>query len=380
MIAIPGRIPVRVFPIFSFLVLMIGWLNTGTLLGTGIWAVVIFISILVHEYGHACTSLLFGQSAEIHLEGMGGVTLRQGRQLASWQEFIIVLSGPLAGFALFFLATAWASALGEKRSVLFYALEVAVNVNFFWTIVNLLPVLPLDGGHLLKIILESAWGFRGMRWAFFISLILGIAFGLGFFLLQQVLMGALFFMLAFESYRTWSNMQDASPEDTDIHLQNLIKEGLMELKQGQREAALTKFTFVRSQAPKGLLYVTATQYGARILAEQGHYKQAYNWLWPLSNRLSADSMRLLQQLAYRLEEWEEAVKIGQQAYQQEPALNVALVNALSYGVMGEAIPAVGWLRCAGQLGCPDIDEIVKKREFDAVRHTDAFQNWLKNHS
>jgi stage IV sporulation protein FB len=137
-------------------------------------------------------------------------------------------------------------------------------------------------------------------------------------------------------------------------------------------------SFVRQQAPKGILYVTATQYATRILAEQGHYKQAYDWLFPLKNRLSADYLLLLQQLAYRVQEWEEAVKIGQQAYQNKPSSEVALINAFSYAIMGKATPSVGWLRCAMQQGFHDVQEIIKKREFDAVRNSADFQSLLKS--
>jgi stage IV sporulation protein FB len=379
MIAIPGRIPIYIFPFFWFLIIMIGWLNSETLIGTAIWSVVILLSVLIHEYGHALTALAFGQEAEINLVGLGGLTKRQGPHLPRWKEFLIVLNGPLAGFALFFLAYFLLPVLGgSKHPVVVYALHVALNVNLFWTLLNLLPVLPLDGGHLLRILLEGAFGVRGIKMAFLASLLLATLVGLYFFLIQQLLIGALFLMMAFESYRGWIEVRGMSFQDTDQQLQRLVQEGVEALQYGQSEIALEKFTFVRQQAPKGLLYVTTTQYAARILAEQGRYKQAYDWLVPLQNRLSPEYLHLLQQLAYRVQEWEQAVKIGQQAYQKDPLLDTALINALSYAVMGQAIPAVGWLRCAVQLGLPNVQTVIEKREFDAIRQSDAFQAWLKS--
>lgn len=379
MIAIPGRIPIYIFPFFWILIIMIGWLNSETLTGTAIWSVVILVSVLIHEYGHALTALAFGQEAEINLVGLGGLTKRQGPHLPRWKEFLIVLNGPLAGFALFFLAYFLLPLLGgSKRPLLTYALHIAVNVNLFWTLLNLLPVLPLDGGHLLRILLEGAFGVRGIKMAFLASLLLATLVGLYFFLIQQLLIGALFLMMAFESYRGWAEVKGMSSQDIDQQLQRFVQEGVEALQHGQLEAALEKFTFVRQQAPKGLLYVTATEYAARILAEQGRYKQAYDWLVPLQNRLSSEYLHLLQQLAYRVQEWEQAVKIGQQAYQKDPLMDTALINALSYAIMGQAIPAVGWLRCAVQLGLPNVQAVVEKREFDAIRQSDAFQAWLKS--
>lgn len=378
MISIPGRIPIHIFPFFWFLILMIGWLNSSSILGTIIWSVVILFSVIIHEYGHALTALVFGQRAEINLVGLGGLTKRQGPKLAHWKEFIIVLNGPLAGFMIFILAYYLLDFLGEKNSMMIYALEVAINVNLFWTLLNLLPVLPLDGGHLLRILLEGTFGIRGLKLAFLISIVLASLIGIYFFLIQQVLMGALFLMLAFESYRAWADIRGMAPQDTDQQLQNLIQEGVEELQHGHLQEAFAKFSSVRHQAPKGMLYVTATQYAARILTEQGNLKLAYDWLYPLKNRLSIDYLRLLQQLAYRIQEWDAAVQIGQQTYQQEPSIETALINAFSYAIMGKAPPAIGWLRCAVQLGLPNVQKVIEKREFDAIRDSDAFQKWLKS--
>lgn len=378
MISIPGKIPIHIFPFFWLLILMIGWLNSASILGTIIWSIVIFISVLIHEYGHALTALMFGQRAEISLVGLGGLTKREGPKIEKWKEFVIVFNGPLAGFITFIVNYQLLGFLGEKRSILVYALEVATHVNFFWSLVNLLPVLPLDGGHLLRILLEKLFGLTGLKLAFFFSVILASLIGIYFLLVQQILMAVLFIMLSFESYRSWADMKIMTPEDANDHLQSLIKEGIEKLKMGDSQEALAKFSFVRQQASKGLLYLTATQYAAHILAEQGKFKEAYLWLYPLKNRLPIDYLKLLHQLAYRIQEWEEAVKIGEQTYQQEPSVDTALINALSYAIMGKAFPAVGWLRCVAQFRQSDIQKLVEKREFDAIRDSDVFQKWLKS--
>lgn len=378
MISIPGRIPIYIFPFFWLLILMIGWLNSGSIVGTLLWAFVVFFSVLVHEYGHALTALAFGQEAEINLVGLGGLTKRHGPPLSRLKEFVIVLNGPLAGFLLFLLILYLDPLVDhEHQPLLSEFMRIAGNVNFFWTIINLLPILPLDGGHLFRILLEGLFGLRGLKFAFLFSMILAGLFGLYFFLRQELLIGALFFMIAFEGYRAWDEVKRMAVEDSDEALQGRVQEGIKALQEGNLDAALSAFTHVRHQAPKGLLYVTATQYGAHILAKKGNYKQAYEWLFPLKSRLSMDYVRLLQQLAYRVQEWEEAIKIGQQAYQQEPNADVALINAFSYAIMGEATPAVGWLRSVVQMGFPQISEIITKREFDAIRDTPVFQAWLK---
>lgn len=375
MISIPGRIPIHISPYFWLVIGLLGWLNSGSVLGTVIWSIVILISVILHEYGHAITALAFGQRTEINLVGLGGLTKREGPKLKRWKEFLIVLNGPLAGLLTFLAVYYWLGTIGEKRTILRYALEVAVNVNLFWTLMNLLPVFPLDGGQLMRIFFEGIFGLKGLKFAFLLSTFIGGLIGLLFFFNQQVIMGALFFMLAFESYRAWEDVRGFSPQDTDANLQDQLKDGIFEFQRGDKEKALDKFKSIRQSVSKGALYVTATEFGARILAEQGQFKMAYIWLSGVRNRLSFDYLQFLQQLAYRVQEWEDAIKIGEEAFQIEPLADVALLNAFSYAILGEATPAVGWLSSAVQHGLKNVTEVVGKREFDAIRNSDVFKRW-----
>jgi stage IV sporulation protein FB len=378
MISIPGRIPIHIFPFFWLLIIMIGWLNTGNVPSTAIWAVIILSSVLVHEFGHALTALFFGQSAEISLVGLGGVTSRRGPELSKWKDFLIVFNGPLAGFLLCMLAYALLNGVDTNNTTLIYALKVTVRVNLFWTILNLLPVLPMDGGHLLRIILESLFGFKGVKIALFLSMVLAALLALFFFSTDEMLLGALFLMMGFETYRSWADVRSMTPEDNDKHLQSLLQEALEELRVGKRDEALAKFFLLREQAPKGAINTTAIEYIARILSEKGQYKQALEWLQPIEKKLSPPYLCLLQQLAFKLQDWEKTTSVGQEAYRQEPLPETALLNALAYGIMGQPKPAVGWLRCSIQSGLNNIADAVRKREFDSIRHTPEFENFEKS--
>ena len=92
MIQLFKKIPVTISPLFWVVAAMIGFLNTNHIIGTLIWIPIIFISILFHEYGHALTSLFFGQHPKIALVAFGGVTYPQGPRLHLWKEFFVVLN------------------------------------------------------------------------------------------------------------------------------------------------------------------------------------------------------------------------------------------------------------------------------------------------
>ena len=116
------------------------------------WLVVVFISILFHELGHALVARRFGLSPQITLYSMGGLTSWSDvKEIAPAKNLAISLAGPAAGFLLGgVILVAAPTFLGAAPSEL---LIVAYNdllwVNIGWGLFNLLPILPLDGGHVL---------------------------------------------------------------------------------------------------------------------------------------------------------------------------------------------------------------------------------------
>lgn len=380
------KIPVRIDPIFWLVAIFIAFLNSNAdlgsvndkIIGTVLWVGIIVFSLLVHEYGHALTAFAFGQSAKIDLIGIGGVTQRQGKKLKLWQEFIIVLNGPLFSVTLAFAAFLLLSQAGKISSQTFYiyALRVIINVNIFWTIINLLPVQPLDGGRLLSIILESIFGLKGVKAALFLSIILASLIGILFFLVQFVLAGALFFLLAFESYRSWKSSLPLTEEDQSLPIQQMLQDAESDMRGGKGDDALLLLEKVRQASRAGVIYLTATQDMAHILYEKGRFKEAFELLYPLKNQINYDSLRLLHQLAFQSGQWKAAVELGNLSYQILPSYDTALLNALSYSLQGDVQPAVGWLECAIRDGMPNVRAILSKSEFDTIRHSQKFQDLL----
>lgn len=383
MIRIPGYIPIHIYPIFWILAFAIGWINTPSMtqvgpatvfLGVGIWVAIVFISVLIHEYGHALTAIAFGQKAHIDLLGFGGLTHRHGQKLKLWKEFLISLNGPLASFLIYLTSIFLLSYMGNSHSLFKTVLELTAYANLFWTILNLLPIQPLDGGRLLSIILEGAFGIRGMKIGLFLSAIFAAGIGILAFIGHMLLMGALFMLLAFENFRSWQNTLHLVEKDRNDDLQKAFKEAEKEKYNGNKEEAYWKFDQIRNTVQKGFLHVTSTQSMAEILYDQHKFQEAYALLKPLQSKLEPKFLHLLHELAFKTQDWKTVAELAGPVYQDYPGYDTALSNAISYALLGQARPAIGWLQSAMRDGLPNVRATLNKAEFDSIRNTREFKD------
>lgn len=142
-----GSIPVRVEPWFwlSGLVLASSTRDGPRLV---LWLAVFFVSVLVHEMGHALAARAFGARASVRLHSFGGVTMPD-RNLPRGRNILMTLAGPFAGFALAAVAWFLTPMMASAGPLVAWTLGTLVMVNLFWGVVNLLPVPPLDGGLVL---------------------------------------------------------------------------------------------------------------------------------------------------------------------------------------------------------------------------------------
>jgi Zn-dependent protease len=206
------RIPIRVLPWFWLMAAFLGWpyLNDGPLY-LAIWMVVVFVSILVHELGHALMAEAFGCPASILLFHFGGLAMHHpGHNYTRRVRMLIIIAGPMAGLLLFglvflilladarfgFIPKAWLDA--EPFEMVVGSL---IFVNLFWSLFNLLPVYPMDGGQLSREICLHFDRMRGERKAAFISMVTGIAAAAGMAIYFHAPYAALMLaMMAFQSY------------------------------------------------------------------------------------------------------------------------------------------------------------------------------------
>jgi Zn-dependent protease len=192
--------PVRVDVSFLIVVAMLGAAR-GDLWLVLLWVAVVFVSILVHEAGHAAVARAYGCRPSITLFAMGGLTQWSGEpRLSHLRHVAVSLAGPVAGFALGGVVLAASSALPPESPFLAQlAVRDLLWVNFGWGLLNLLPVLPLDGGQVLRSLLHAARGREDDRLPLKISVFVG-----GFAAVLALYAGMLWAtMLA--GLITWSN-------------------------------------------------------------------------------------------------------------------------------------------------------------------------------
>jgi Zn-dependent protease len=120
-------------------------------------AVLLYLSVLVHEASHAYVARRFGLPVNhITLQFFGGTTSIDGEPDHPRQEFWVSVVGPLSSLGVALVA--FVLYLGAPGGLIGLALSGLAWTNLFVGIVNLVPGLPLDGGRILK---SVVWGATG---------------------------------------------------------------------------------------------------------------------------------------------------------------------------------------------------------------------------
>jgi stage IV sporulation protein FB len=224
-------IPVRVSPWFWLGSAIFGWgITAGDPQKLFLWEIAVFISILVHEMGHAVVIRHFGEWPRVVLMLLGGLAIGGGHRTPR-QQLAISAAGPLAQILLAVLTIAIVRATGHQYpwvipfwnndwldlngqglpEIPFAGLNQFVGYlvlpSILWAVINLAPVFPLDGGQIARALM-SMWNPRdGVRQSILISIVAGAVLALYGFQRGQAYLGMMFALLAFDNFQTYQSIR-----------------------------------------------------------------------------------------------------------------------------------------------------------------------------
>ncbi len=222
-------VPVRIHPFFWLAAIV----TSGALNGPPdlklilLWTVVFFVSILLHELGHAAAQIYYGGRPWIVLHGFGGLAICGDCDRRPASQIIISLAGPVAGFLLAGLVVSLLFATGYHptwslqgpgvlwvgfgylsfdRIASFWVWFVVIQslyVNIFWGLVNLLPIYPLDGGRVSRELFTMQGDPRtGIEHSLWVSIAAAGAMAVWGLKQEEWLIVFMFAYLAYTSYQT----------------------------------------------------------------------------------------------------------------------------------------------------------------------------------
>jgi Zn-dependent protease len=226
-------IPVRIEWSFWLIALFLGFgARDGWLLVA--WVVIVLVSILVHEFGHAIALRIYHQQPRVVLHAFGGLTYGSAAYRTRAQSIVVSAAGPLTALCLLGVPAYllhdgdWARETYERYVIV----HDVMWVNIGWSIVNLLPILPLDGGNI-------AASLFGRRTARFMSMAVAFAAATYFFSQQNQFAG--FFLMMFAIMNFASYQQEKTGATPAVPVRQMRIAALETLKSPTTPAAPDPF-------------------------------------------------------------------------------------------------------------------------------------------
>ncbi len=176
-------VSVSIHPSLWLTLAMVGLMTVSgvsLLPGVVLFMVAGFLCLFVHEMGHALFSrVLGGGQPEVFMAWLGGDCCNTCAVLTRWRGVVMTAAGPLASLLLAVLSVLLLSlyvgsleagfylslnflvgyvpsdfvALFPSNGMAFF--KFLIQVSVWWSLLNLLPVFPLDGGQIMHGLMSS---------------------------------------------------------------------------------------------------------------------------------------------------------------------------------------------------------------------------------
>jgi stage IV sporulation protein FB len=320
-----GKITLSVQPVFWVMTVLFGAsLGRGSPAEIALWTAVVAFSVLFHEAGHAAACLAFGSGADIVLHGFGGATRpRDSSSFGTWKVAVLDLAGCAAGgalaaasFGLLYAAHVWKT---PPPPALFGAAAALLQVNIWFSLFNLLPVSPMDGGKLIQGLLRARFGAGGERAGHAFGLALGGAAAL-WFLSQGATYGAfLCGVLALGEGRSLRRALSMTAADADPSVRAELQRASELWASGRKEEAAAALAALRERAASGLTYSAATLQLAFYLSSLNRDEESLALFKAASESdMSPAAKRAYADVALRRGDYALALRLGRTNFHDAP--------------------------------------------------------------
>lgn len=207
--------------------------NLVELMSALLFIIAAFVVLLMHEMGHALVGRRLGGGApSVYLAWLGGDCTNETARLTRMQGVVMTAAGPLASLAVglvtylilclyvgdFGLASVLsvgfafgvmpAEVLMAYPPLAIFFFFYLIEVSFWWTILNMLPIFPLDGGQIMQGLMKSRVQMHA------ISLTVAIVLSLAFAVLGLWLLSIFMILLAVLNHKFY---QESRNGGTDFH-------------------------------------------------------------------------------------------------------------------------------------------------------------------
>jgi Zn-dependent protease len=257
------RIPIKIEPQFYVLSVFLALVGSRSLPLIIEWAVVVLVSVLVHELGHALTARAFGLEPQIRLYQMGGLTSwTTEKDLSPLKHLAVSLAGPAMGFVLGGLVLIVGKPSTIPSSVADVIYFDLLWINLGWSIFNLLPILPMDGGQVL-VTLETWLRKRNDGYvSHVLSLLAALALAVAAFKWGSLWIG---FLGIYFSYLNGSVLWKHFQSFRDRKLRKSLEEARAAIDRNELDAAMEILSHVTARASSSdvkqhALYMTIVVY------------------------------------------------------------------------------------------------------------------------
>jgi len=244
----------------------------------------LLLTILFHELGHALVAKRFGLSPVVVVHAFGGVTsFLPGVPVSRAMAIRIALAGPATGlalallglFALKFAPVMLHHPLPEPTK---QALLEFMQINGFWSAINLLPLMPFDGGQVLIYLLGPERQIVAAR----VSLVFGCAAAIVLYKFGLTLAALVFLFSSVIQYFSVRRATAVAESPVPLRqLELLLAQARGALENGDHESAARISRAVVESAPTSAIRRQAAEvyaWAALGMSQQGEARRALEWM------------------------------------------------------------------------------------------------------